>query len=302
MERVVVFLDYQNVYYGARRTFFQNKGPASCGHVDPFKLGSLLAARGPVEADRVLTQVRIYRGVPSADRDPRGHAATWRQIQAQQRVDSGVEDAILEKLRTEYPYQHYPLVHHELRTLRYPPDWPREKPQEKGVDVQLAVDFVRGALAGWFDVGIIMSTDTDLRPAIEAVSFAGVDMDWPYMFPPDVDPEDPDSVDDYFVSTELIDSAARPKAEVAAWGDAHGGYPRLALAYDSQLPPGLREAIGIKDESDEWVMLRGDDARRYWKEQERQWRTAHRGQWPWCHWLNREDYDAVADLTNYARG
>ncbi len=55
------------------------------------------------------------------------------------------------------------------RTLRYPPDWPNARAQEKGIDVALAIDFVQMAMLGEFDVGVIMSTDTDLRPALEAV-------------------------------------------------------------------------------------------------------------------------------------
>jgi hypothetical protein len=55
------------------------------------------------------------------------------------------------------------------RSLRYPSDWPQTRAQEKGVDVALAIDFVQMALLGEFDVGVIMSTDTDLRPALEAV-------------------------------------------------------------------------------------------------------------------------------------
>jgi uncharacterized LabA/DUF88 family protein len=37
------------------------------------------------------------------------------------------------------------------------------------VDVALAVDFVQLAMVEEFDVGVIMSTDTDLRPALDAV-------------------------------------------------------------------------------------------------------------------------------------
>jgi hypothetical protein len=61
------------------------------------------------------------------------------------------------------------------RTLRYPPGWPNrsapgEKPQEKGIDVALAVDYVMMAVQGRYDVGVIMTTDTDLKPALEAVT------------------------------------------------------------------------------------------------------------------------------------
>jgi uncharacterized LabA/DUF88 family protein len=44
------------------------------------------------------------------------------------------------------------------------------KPQEKGIDVALAIDFVSMAVAGEYEVGVLMSTDTDLKPALEAVA------------------------------------------------------------------------------------------------------------------------------------
>lgn len=55
------------------------------------------------------------------------------------------------------------------RALRYPRDWPDQMPQEKGIDVQLAVDVVRGYALDEFDIAVIASTDTDLVPALEAV-------------------------------------------------------------------------------------------------------------------------------------
>lgn len=61
-DRVVVFLDYQNVYRGARGLFYTWDAPAAAGQVDPLLLGTLLAARGG--PDRELYQVRVYRGVP----------------------------------------------------------------------------------------------------------------------------------------------------------------------------------------------------------------------------------------------
>lgn len=56
------------------------------------------------------------------------------------------------------------------RTLHYPPNWPVSPAQEKGIDVQLAIDVVAGAIDDTYDVGIIFSTDTDLRPALEFVA------------------------------------------------------------------------------------------------------------------------------------
>ncbi len=53
--------------------------------------------------------------------------------------------------------------------LRYPKGSPIQPPQEKGIDVALAVDFVSLAHRRAYDVGVIASHDTDLMPAFEAV-------------------------------------------------------------------------------------------------------------------------------------
>lgn len=41
---------------------------------------------------------------------------------------------------------------------------------EKGIDVALAVDLVRLAYQGAYDVAVVFSRDTDLIPALEAVA------------------------------------------------------------------------------------------------------------------------------------
>ncbi len=62
----------------------------------------------------------------------------------------------------------YGIVAYHLRPLRYPQGWPRVKAQEKGVDVELAVDYVSMAARGDYDTAVLFSTDSDLRPALEA--------------------------------------------------------------------------------------------------------------------------------------
>jgi uncharacterized LabA/DUF88 family protein len=52
------------------------------------------------------------------------------------------------------------------RQLRYPKSWPVEPAQEKGIDVALAVDFVRLACENAYDVDILFSRDADLVPAL----------------------------------------------------------------------------------------------------------------------------------------
>ncbi|MCX6071522.1 MAG: NYN domain-containing protein [Chloroflexi bacterium] len=155
----MVFIDAQNTYKGARDAFFPPRGGQeqfhTLGNFHPIVLGELLCARRPggnPKEDRQLEQVRVYSGQPSNARDPKGYAAQRRRVAGWSQ--SGA-------LVTERP-------------LRYPQSWPREKAQEKGIDVALAVDYVVLAEKGRFDVGIIVSNDTDLRPAVEHVqSLAG---------------------------------------------------------------------------------------------------------------------------------
>jgi uncharacterized LabA/DUF88 family protein len=149
-ERVIVFIDWQNVYKGARDAFHQGQGPRLLGNVEPLRLARRLIALTPGRR-RELVGVRVYRGQPDPTRDPKGYAANRRQRDAWRRDGVTVVQ----------------------RPLRYPKAWPAEKAQEKGVDVALAVDFVMLAVTGAYDVGILCSTDTDLKPALEAVVALG---------------------------------------------------------------------------------------------------------------------------------
>jgi uncharacterized LabA/DUF88 family protein len=144
-KRIAVFIDYQNVYRRARSAFGQPGDSHAVGQVDPLKLGQLICAKTP---NSTLEFIRIYRGLPDGGRDPRGNAACSRQVAA---------------------WRGLQRVEVFTRPLRYPQNYPAEKPSEKGIDVQLAIDFVVAALDGRFDIGVIFSADTDLKPAIETV-------------------------------------------------------------------------------------------------------------------------------------
>lgn len=95
-------------------------------------------------------------GHPSQRNDPREYARAQRQRQHWERASDKVT-----------------ILH---RTLRYPRNWQPgdpEKPREKGIDVMLAMDLVRGACDATsdctFDLAILVSADTDLLPAVEFV-------------------------------------------------------------------------------------------------------------------------------------
>jgi len=158
---VVIFVDYQNAYMRARQSFGEpNVDRSVFGQIYPRRLGSLLVAQGRVvDQARQLTEVRVYRGEPDATRSPSGHAACQRQVGlwvAQARV--------------------MPC----LRPLHYRPTaWGRNgkatawEAREKGIDVLLAVDMVMGAMRDDYDVAVLVSADTDLLPAVEAVLDVG---------------------------------------------------------------------------------------------------------------------------------
>jgi hypothetical protein len=121
------------------------------GQVNPTALGALVVELAG-DPQYELHQVRIYRGLPDPRRDPHGNRAAHRQIAAWRRD---------------------PAVTVNTRTFQYPRNYPASPPQEKGIDVQLALDFAMMAVRDEYDVGILMSNDTDLRPALEEVMNLG---------------------------------------------------------------------------------------------------------------------------------
>jgi len=145
MLRVAVFLDCQNVSLGARDTFFPVGSSASVGAVDPYRLGQLLAGR--IAPAAALESVHVYRGIPDSKRDPKGYGAASRQ-------------------RAAHEAAGYGIVAYHMRPLRYPQGWPRVKAQEKGMDVELAVDYVSMAARGDYDTAVLFSGG--LRPAAGA--------------------------------------------------------------------------------------------------------------------------------------
>jgi uncharacterized LabA/DUF88 family protein len=183
-DRVVLFVDYQNAYHAARQAFAApDPPPRSWGQFSPRLLGEHLVPNG--QNGRELLEVRCYRGMPSATRDPRGHAAWEAQTAAWAR--EGVTTV--------------------SRPLWYPKGWSvaapgGEKPREKGIDVALATDIVSMTYRQEFDVGIVMTLDTDLQPALEAV-------------------------------LAVRRETGHPKLEVAAWSVRARGGPRLALPGES---------------------------------------------------------------------
>jgi hypothetical protein len=81
--RVRVFVDYQNVYMGARQTFGHPNDPTQVGQIHPRRLGILLTERGrAVDPRRELDRVCVFSGEPSPVHSPRGQAACDRKVRS----------------------------------------------------------------------------------------------------------------------------------------------------------------------------------------------------------------------------
>lgn len=145
-------MDYQNVYRRAREAFGLTEDVASSGQIHPMRVAKMITERRNEPSE--LAAVRIYRGLPHPNKDSKGYGAARAQISKWERSDGRMQVI--------------------TRPLRYPFGWPdrcgTDKPGEKGIDVSLAIDFAAMAVRGQYDVGIIFSGDTDLKPALEFVS------------------------------------------------------------------------------------------------------------------------------------
>ena len=152
--RVVVFVDYQNVYSSARELFGgPGRVPPPVGNIYPHRYGQLLRDLGlPVDPNRTLTGVRVYRGQPVTGL---GHEKVcWsfdRQV-ARWRGSPGVETF------TRLLRYYTTIAKDGSRYLRG---------TEKGVDVMMALHIAIGATKDSYDVAIVATTDADLLPAVE---------------------------------------------------------------------------------------------------------------------------------------
>jgi hypothetical protein len=141
-KRVVAFFDGQNLFNAAKRAFgyqFPN--------YDPTALSQRLCA----DKGWTLAQVRFYTGIPEKTEDyPR--YAFWTAKLAQM-GRQGVE-AFSRSLR----YQDVSVGGTVKR-----------QGHEKGIDVRLALDVLRGAIDYTFDVAMVFSQDQDLSEVADEV-------------------------------------------------------------------------------------------------------------------------------------
>ena len=145
-DRVNVYVDFQNAYEAARSVFHKPTEPGRAGTFHPMALANQLLKKSSY--DRVLGDVRVYRGMPSHQHDPLTFEAATRQVE---RWRKGGLTVITR-----------PLIYHQNKRGQV-------VGHEKGIDVSLAIDLLEDALMDNCDVGIVISCDTDVVPAVERV-------------------------------------------------------------------------------------------------------------------------------------
>lgn len=139
--RVAVFIDGSNLYFKLR-TLIPTK-------MDFIRYRYCELVAGLLNSDEQLSYVGYYVGVVRDTKRTKNHEKTQELVKNQQKL--------FEQLR----HQQVTVVKGYLleRDGRF---------FEKGVDVRLAVDIVTMAQARKYDVGIVISSDTDLIPAMQA--------------------------------------------------------------------------------------------------------------------------------------
>ncbi|MBF8252931.1 MAG: hypothetical protein HW379_1273 [Actinobacteria bacterium] len=147
--RVGFVIDYQNMHLTAHNLFTPNLSKQK-SLLHPLLLSqSVLLHRAHFLHQNLvqlnITQVRVFRGLPSNKQEPQRYA---------QNLSQKSEWSKDKRVSVEYLELKY-------RTKQGLP------PQEKGIDVLTALNFVEMAQSGDFDLVILMTHDTDLQPALK---------------------------------------------------------------------------------------------------------------------------------------
>ena len=143
-ENIAVLLDFQNVHLTGHQLYSGGRPPYRCVP-DPARLADMIANRR--NRPSVAKAVHVYRGRPDPNHQPTPTAANDAQ------ASQWARDQRVQVIRRQLNYR----------------DWPNLPPQEKGIDVQIAVDLIHMAFTKDYDALVLFSSDTDLLPALETV-------------------------------------------------------------------------------------------------------------------------------------
>ena len=146
-KRIAVYIDGSNLYYKLRDLKLQN--------ITYFRFGNF--AKWLARGNKVVAK-RYYVGVVRAkENDKKGRKLQRNQVKLFNHLSSPKEGFIVKRgviMKNDGVYH------------------------EKGVDVKIAIDLLVGAYENFYDTAIIISSDTDLVPAIEKVKSLGKEVEY----------------------------------------------------------------------------------------------------------------------------
>ena len=160
---MAVVIDYQNLHLTAAQ-LFANSDPIHKSLIDPLLfLNELISERNSLQDSHyplaMVTKILVYRGLPSAEHDPKNYARNMAQKASWER--DPLTKVIYRPLK--YPHQYDSNGNKRFRV---------SKPEEKGIDVLCALALVRETQNSEIDAVILASQDTDLVPALnEALAY-----------------------------------------------------------------------------------------------------------------------------------
>jgi uncharacterized LabA/DUF88 family protein len=146
MDRLAVFLDYENVHRTGHQLFSAKGLNTYETVVNPILIAERLVRKRIRPSE--LVSINIFRGKPVPEHQPTAASANDKHAQIWT-VDSRVR-----------------LTRRDLK-YEFDSEGKWIKSREKGIDVALAVGLVAGAIKNEFDAAIVFSSDTDLLPAVE---------------------------------------------------------------------------------------------------------------------------------------
>ena len=153
IKRAVAFFDGQNLYHHAKAAFGYHHP-----NYDPKKLFDAVCAMRGYRADGV----RFYTGRPNQVKEPMWAGYWAARLLAMRRSGILVTDRPLRYRSIDAFDEHgAPII--------------KEVPEEKGIDVRIALDVVRLARSNQYDVGVIFSQDQDLSEVANDVREIGAD-------------------------------------------------------------------------------------------------------------------------------
>ena len=146
-KRTTVFVDGQNLFHAARRAF---------GYTDPNYDVAALASALCCAQGWTLSETRFYTGIHDQAANP-----GWNRFWVAKLVAMGRQGVHVYSRRLQYRNVRVKLPDGSI--------YPYPTALEKGIDVRIAVDIIRLATRGEYDVALVLSQDQDLSEAAEEI-------------------------------------------------------------------------------------------------------------------------------------